>query len=202
MLSRWRWFAFAACTAGALALLHLAGVETSELVADPAAVGGFGAHVGMVSQLGLMVWGLAGGACLTAAAALRRERRDPGEATFLIATGALMLTLGVDDALLVHEEVIPDTLGVGEPVVFLLVGLLVAAYAVRFHRELLRSDRFLLGLGAGMLALSAAVDVPDAVPGTVEDYFKSLGIVALAAWCIKVSTDAIASRGAMTSSSP
>jgi hypothetical protein len=176
--------------AGSLAVLHVAGVETSDLGRDPAVVGGLGADVGMLSQLGLMLWGLAVGACLLAAAA-GYLRGDPQLAVFLASTAALLLVLGVDDALLIHEQVIPNKVGIAEEIVFLALGSLVLAYAARFRRELLGGDVILLGVGAAMLALTVAVDVLDALPLTVEDYFKLIGMVALAIWCFSTSLQAL-----------
>ena len=99
------WVAAAALALGGLlGGAELAGVPAGELTPDPNALADQPAHVGLLSLLGLLVWGGAVAALLVAALALRGLGGEGAQMRFLMATGAILLVIGVDDAAMVHER--------------------------------------------------------------------------------------------------
>jgi hypothetical protein len=178
------WIGFVAAAAAALVVLDAVGVKTSQLTRDAAAVAKQPPHVGLISTLGVMLWAATAGACLLAARALSALADDPERAEFLLATGAMLAALGIDDGLQVHENA-----RVPELVVYGLYGVVVLLYVTRYRELMLEEGRLLLGLGFGCLVLSAALDVPGVVPFTVEDFPKLTGLVALTAWAFSRSLD-------------
>jgi hypothetical protein len=186
----WKWIGFLITAAALLLGLDALGVETSELTRDPGAVAELSPHVGVISTLGVMLWAAAAGACLIAARALSLRGDDPERAEFLLATGAMLAVLGLDDGLQIHEH-IPQYAPIPEFVLYGLFGVVVLLYSFRYRELLLEDERFLLGFGFSLLAVGAALDVPGSVPFTVEDFPKLTGLVALSAWAFARSLDAL-----------
>lgn len=176
------WLALAA---GALALVlvgaHLAGIPPGELTPDPNSVAEQSAYVGVLSTLGVMLWGAVAAGCLLAGLVLRDA--DGRQSRFLLATAALALMLGIDDAALVHENVAPDSIGVPQRAVLALYGAIALAWAVAFRAQLWRSDVVLLGAAGVCFAASIAIDYLER-SRVVEDYFKYVGLLAFTGWAL------------------
>jgi hypothetical protein len=179
------WIGFVAAAAAALLVLDAVGVKASQLTRDAAAVAKQPPHVGVISTVGVVLWAAAAGACLLAARALSARADDPERAEFLLATGAMLAALGIDDGLQVHENA-----RVPEVVLYGLYGVVVLLYAIRYVDLLREEGRLLLSFGFGCLVLSAALDLVG-VPFTAEDFPKLTGLVALTAWAFSRSLDAL-----------
>lgn len=177
------WVVAAAALALLLVVADLAGVPPEELTPDPNSVAEQSAYVGVLSTLGVMLWGSMAAACLLAGAVLRGSGEPSSGSRFMLATGALFALLGVDDAALIHENVAPDSLGVPQRVVLGAYLALVAGWLVAFRAELSRSRPALLLCAAPCFAASLAVDFVDA-SRVVEDYFKYAGMFAVAGWAL------------------
>jgi hypothetical protein len=201
-----RWLAYLGWAAAVCLLVAaplLVGVDPIDLTQDPTSAGNRAGSLkpwtGAWSLLGVIGWALAAGSCLTAGAALWSLDGSAREvARFLLATGVLLGFLGVDDALLLHDAMIPEYLHVPEPVVLLVLGVLVLAYAARFSVQLLAGDRLTLALSVTALGLSAGSDAlaavlyelgggggeePELLPTVVEDGLKLFGLGLLMVWC-------------------
>lgn len=179
-----------AVAAFALAELGRAtGFEITDLLRDPNAVSGAPAWTGVVSTIGVLLWsGTA--AILLFAMVLLRGGGAP-EMRLIRFAAALTLVFALDDALMLHEEVLP-ALGIWEKVVYL-------AYAVFGIMTLVRAWT-LLHQGVGLffllaLSLLAGSMVVDAVPhalltaadlvtpaAILEDLLKLAGISLWAAF--------------------
>lgn len=177
------WIAAAAALAVVLALADLAGIPPEELTPDPNSVAEQSAYVGVLSTLGIMLWGAIAAACLLAGAVLRGAGGSSSGSRFMLATGGLFAVLGIDDAALIHENVAPDSLGVPQRVVLGAYLALVAGWLVAFRGELSRSRPALLLCAAPCFAASLAIDFVDA-SRVVEDYFKYAGMLAVAGWAL------------------
>jgi hypothetical protein len=185
-----------AVLAGALALgLALAGLDLADapvidLLRDPSVASDSPWWSGAISLVGLLLWASAAGMLLLTGVVVR-DGGDPERARFYLASAALIGWFAVDDALLVHEEVLPEELGVPRAVVIVVYGAAAVAWAVRFRHELLR-DAALVGLVAGGLGLSVLLDNANSLPGVdvgyrvavAEDYLKYVAVMALLAWAL------------------
>ena len=184
---------------GALALgLALVGLELADaplldLVRDPSYVSDSPWWTGSISLIGLLLWAAAAGMLLLTGVVLR-DGGEPRRARFFLASAALVGWLGVDDAVLVHEEILPDEVGDPRRVVLVLYGAVAAAWALRFRRELAR-DGALMAIVAGGFAASVLLDNADTLPGipagygvaVAEDYTKYVALSALLAWALLVT---------------
>lgn len=182
----------AGCVAFGLALvgLDLAGVHLTDLLGDPSVVSGSPWWSGSISLIGLLLWaGTAGMLLLTGLVVL--EGAEPERARFFLAFAALVGWFALDDAVLLHEEVLPDEIGVPRFAVIVLYGVVAAGWALRFRGHLTRHVG-LLGVVVGGFVISLVLDKADDLPGlepgyrtaVAEDYAKYVGVGALMTWVL------------------
>lgn len=155
------------------------GIPTEHFLRDMATLTGAPPYLGALSSIGILLWGASATICLFVAACL--PRRDAARAFWTYA-GILSIALAADDLFLFHEILFPFHLGIPEPMVYVLYGLLAAGFLVLFRRAILETEYVLLGLALGWFAASLAVDrwghlVLERGFWLVEDGFKMLGIV-------------------------
>jgi hypothetical protein len=178
-----------------LVVLRLAGADVIRLTGDPATSAGFGVSTGMFSIMGLLVFAAGAGACVVAALVL--QGHDVQRFRFFLATAALIAIVTLDDAFLLHEQVGPDKIGIPQPLIYLALGGVTAAWAVFFRDELLDSDVPVLiccavGFGGSLfLDVIEAGDVAEPNTATLEEWLKLWGIFALAVWCFAKARDAL-----------
>lgn len=187
-----------AAAATTISLLVLAadrfwGVDHYDLVRDPNAIANNPGYFGLVSNLGIVLW-IAGAVCaLQAHAALGRNRSSHlGAALFF--GGIFAAVMGLDDLFMLHEAI--ATTGIPELVVLVPHALLLATLA--YHAWFIRSGTpwVLLAAGIAAFGLSMAVDVYPAEFGGqvfIEESFKLLGIMLLAAYLVMTSRQALRS---------
>ncbi len=162
-----------------------------ELVTDVNSITEMPFYVGAISQLGMLLWAAAAAICLWSAAYLGRAGASPARRYVLFA-GLLTLALLLDDLFLIHEEVMPEYLGIPEKV--FLAGYLVAIVAFLYtnRAEILGSEYLLLGLALALFGASVFLDaIPNRFYDSVywmpkleklfEDGFKFAGI---ATWLV------------------
>lgn len=151
-------------------------IPPGDMLRDPAQVMDAPVYTGVISNLGLVLWGSTATLCVLAASLSRRLR---GYWTY---AAALTLLLFADDWLLLHDEVLPDAFGLPDLLVYAVYGLAVIFYLLRYRAVLLAGEWVLLLAALGWFAVSVGVDQLDGiveVPGLYlwEDGAKLLGIV-------------------------
>jgi hypothetical protein len=147
----------------AVIVLRAADVEVLDLFRDPAQLSPFLANhpwKGGLSMVGSLLWVAAATVCLFAGAVLRAYGGRGRKSTFLLATGVLLLLLGLDDAFVVHEEVAPIATGSdrSEQFVLLILAAAIAAWLVLFRREIAASAYLILMLAFAGLVSSFVLD--------------------------------------------
>ena len=155
-------------------------VPVSELTRDPSAVNDTPIYIGILSMFGLLLWAAAAAICLFSAVLTGRDARHRQAALFLFCSGLISLLLMLDDALLLHERVIPERLHIPEAGVFLSYVLIGLVYLMYFFRRILGSDYLLFLLALLFLGSSAAMDqfLPMSNLETfLEDSLKFTGII-------------------------
>ncbi|MGH7559304.1 MAG: hypothetical protein ACREMD_16275 [Gemmatimonadota bacterium] len=182
-----------------LAVVFLAlgatGVDALDLFRDPAELSRLRLPPweGSLSLLGYMIWIAASTACLLTVAAVR-HRRSSERVEFLAATGLIALLFGLDDALLLHENLADRFVGSSGGGVGVLVPYAVAilAWAYRYRGEILASRLglvFAAGLGfAGSLVLEFwpfLAQLPRA--DLLEEVLELGGVVMFAIYCVSES---------------
>ncbi|MDQ3460913.1 MAG: hypothetical protein M3498_16720 [Deinococcota bacterium] len=181
------------CCGGVYLLAKATGTPLSALTADPAAINRTSVYIGLLSNIGIMLWSATAAVGFLAAAVLRMLGHSP---LFLLASASLSVLLAVDDAFLLHERVIPRLLQIPEIVVYGGYGLLIGSYLLYFSRPILKTDYELLVLAFLCFAISVAIDI--ALPTTtrvtfVEDSFKLAGIVFWLLYFFRAAQSAIRS---------
>lgn len=161
-------------------------IPVSNFTRDPTAILRASPFVGLLSNLGVLLWCAATAVCLFCAAALRCQSVREEAPRFFLASGCLTLLLLVDDLFRLHDFILPTYGGLAQEVFYLLYGGLAAVYLVRFRVRLLKTNLPLLLSALGLLASSVLLDV---LPETllpwhflVEDGLKFLGIVGWAGY--------------------
>jgi hypothetical protein len=159
-------------------------IDMGVLTRDVAAQAELNWYTGFFSNLGLMIWG---GAVALGAFGWWQLRRGPGTRTLAIALGsytALSAFLGLDDMAQLHEEVIPDHLGIPEKGVYVAEAFMFLAFLILNRATLLRHAPVILAAALGGFGASVGADVLDKVlplPVVIEDGAKLIGICCWAA---------------------
>ncbi|MEX2447950.1 MAG: hypothetical protein WD404_04305 [Solirubrobacterales bacterium] len=172
--------------AALLGLLLLAlwaiGVE-GEPTSDAVSQAEVHALTGGVSTAGLLIWGATAGAAAMAGVALRGF--DQVEASrFLLISAAGIGYLGLDDALLLHEDILPNQAGISEPVVMALLVVGAIVWAVVFRALILTTDVALLAVAAIAFATSILIDLLGIWSIAGEDWVGYVGLAALCGWTV------------------
>ena len=175
----------------ALVVIRLqAGIQISYFTSDPSATVGEPSYIGLVSNVGILLWSGAAALCFFAFAMLRR--RIPNEkklSSFLLFSGLLTTLLLLDDLFLLHSNVhgsldVPNWLILAG---YMAIGFL---YLIRFAATIRETEYVPLIFALGFFGLSAVVD---ATPGNysgqqlAEEGAKLLGIVSWAVYLVRVS---------------
>lgn len=157
--------------------------------------------VGLLSDIGILIWTAAASICLFTSLVLRKWKSDRLVADFLLYSGVLTTLLMLDDFFLIHE-----TVALRDRYLFLAYLLGVVFIMVRFRKLIQHSAYELLFVSLFFFGLSLFVDVGqnrvEEVIGDwrilVEDGFKFLGIVGwfayFARYCFRALSPASSER--------
>jgi hypothetical protein len=180
--------------AGVLVARAAFGVDTTELMWDPAASQEYPDYVGYVSHASVLAW--TGGATAALLGASLLPRGVPARA-FLYAFGGFTAWLAIDDLFRVHENVghLAGT-SAAEAATVLSYGAVGAALVWRHRRFVVTMTPLpLLGLAALFFATSVGVDTlgaltfgEGALPGhyVIEDGSKLLGTIVWSTYLVMI----------------
>lgn len=151
--------------------------SVSSLTRDMAAIAHVHPLIGVVSNVGILLWCATAAICLFGRSLLR-EQGLHAEASFLLWAGLLTAMLLVDDLFMIHEYIAPVHFHVNEKVVLAVHACIAAAYLLRHRRLILTANYQLLAAAIGLFTASILVDITDAHGwwSLAEDGFKVLGI--------------------------
>jgi hypothetical protein len=171
--------AFIAAVLSVMVAFSSRGIEVGSLLRDPSAVLGLPLHVGLLSNVGVVIWAAGAGGLLLAGIALRALRRP--DAALFLSVGGLTLVLAADDLLQFHDSVGmgPVWFGIPQEVIVGTYGLVAAVLLVLHRSRILRLEgRWVLLVAAFALATSVGIDVidPDGIYIVYEDGAKIVGI--------------------------
>jgi hypothetical protein len=165
-------------------------VPIYHLMGDPAKISDSPFYLGMVTKFGILLWCAAAAICLFTSLYLKPLTLSLKHQRFLFFGGVITTILMLDDFFQLHEEVLPNYLGISEKIVYLAYAMMVALYLIKFHKIILNS-RYLLFLGLAfvsftlslLLDMRAIVDlvemglIYDRDRALLENGFKLFGIV-------------------------
>jgi hypothetical protein len=177
--------------AGLLGVLEVADVEVIDLFKDTIELRGDERLLpwkGAIGVLGGVAWFVAATCALLAAAVL-----PPGDGRrrYLAATAGVLALLGLDDALVIHDHLLPYLTGVrrSEKAMLGLLAATVLAWIIRYRHRLAESDLVLLGMSGLGLGGAFGIDVLKSLLALdfqgialLEEVSELLGLLTLVAW--------------------
>ena len=156
-------------------------VPVGVLMRDVFAVAGQPVYIGLISNLGILLWAAAATIWAVCWFVLRGNAETRRAARFCFWSFWFSLFLLLDDALMFHDELLPVFFGAREGVVIVGMGVIALAYGLRFGWQIITETAFVPELlAAGFLASSLLYDkiIPFSEMQTlVEDGLKLAGIV-------------------------
>lgn len=169
---------------------HTKDVPLGTLTRDP--LSGKPAYLGLLSQAGILLW--AAGAAVSFLGAWLLPWRDAGR--FMLSAGVLTTMLCIDDAFLLHDEVLP-LVGVPEELIYAVYLGLLLGFLLLFARRILKTGYPLLGLALAFLGISVVADawgLPWLDPYLIEDGAKFIGITMWSAYLFHTSGSLVRTR--------
>ena len=146
---------------------------------EPAAILNFNPFLGIMSNLGVLLWTFSAAICLFVAVLLMKNgSRKIG--AYLLYSGILTFVLLVDDFCLLHEHIFPQYLNVSEKVFYGAYILAMLFFFILFAKIILQTDYIILLIACAFLALSIVADLvlrQTGIAVLIEDGFKLFGIV-------------------------
>jgi hypothetical protein len=133
-------------------------ISIRQLMQDPTTVLEAPFYIGLVSNIGILLWAAAAATCLFIPTFLPRLINQETR-LFLLASGLLTGLLLFDDFFLLHDEILPIHLGISGKLYGIVYILLILLYLYRFQATILQSPYTILILALGFFATSAAVDL-------------------------------------------
>lgn len=180
-----------------LLLLHYSSnIPIEQLTKDPVSVGRLPAHTGFLSQIGLFFWSASAALCFFSTSLLSNQPHLHRLKRFLLNSGLLTLLLGLDDAFLLHEAVLPAW-GIPEKVVLLCYLGFVGFYLFHSFSVIRQTDYVLLNVALFCFGVSVVVDGAYRLIGDqylLEDGAKLVGIVSWLMYFFQVGRASIALR--------
>lgn len=164
---------------GAVVVAYFTDTSLDQLTRDPASATRTQFYIGFVSNIGLMVWAGTVATCTLASRLLWRTDQH-SQAHFFLASAGISLMLLLDDAFLLHENVIPQIFHVPEIAVYVVYGMLIVSYLIYFRNDIFGTDYTLLIMALSGFGFSLFIDFFDTdtiVYTFLEDAFKFTGIV-------------------------
>lgn len=159
------------------------GIPLKHMMGDPAAVAGWPFYLGLVSNVGGILWTAAASIFLFSFRVQRASGGNAEHARFLLCSGLFVGVLGLDDFFMLHEDVLPKYFAIGQWLVVGSYGLAAALYVVRFASVIAQGAYPVFVAAVAMLAASVALDqiqdrfsIAFAGIGFCEDAAKLLGI--------------------------
>ncbi len=160
-------------------------LPVGDLTRDPAVVAGTHPFVGWLSNVGILGWCAAASICLFTAGVLGNQHVRRGTRRFLCAAGLFTLLMLIDDLFMLHDEVFPVYLGIGETPFYWFYGVVLGVLILVFRERILSTDHFVLVVSLLCFGASVFFDLLSKhtwVTGLflIEDGFKLFGIVSWA----------------------
>ena len=165
---------------------HYFNVPVEKLTRDPAAVNNYHPFIGIISNIGILIWCSSASICLFFAFFIKRENIEYYQ--FLLNAGILTSLLLLDDLFMFHDYIFPESLGISEKSIYVIYMLYILIFLLKFNGLILKSNYILFITGLFFFASSIAIDQliqPIKITYFFEDGCKFLGIAAWASYFIR-----------------
>lgn len=157
-------------------------VSIGFLTRDPAEIMETHTYIGMISNLGVVLWAAAAAICLFTASVVGRGRKGQEMSLFFKMSGALCTLLLLDDLFLLHERVFPNRLHTPQETVMIGYACLLLTYLGWFRGIIHETEFIFLFSALTCFVIAALADAagdfdPRLKSHMLEDGFKFLGII-------------------------
>lgn len=155
-------------------------IPFEKFTGDPAMITNSNPFVGVVSNLGILLWCTTSSICFFSGSIIYNI--DKKSALFLIFSGVFSTILLFDDFFMIHDYAIYYLVSSdnGQYAILTLYAIFSILYLLRFYKIIIEGNYFILGLAFIFLGLSVVIDMIFESSGLeyfIEDSFKFLGIV-------------------------
>jgi hypothetical protein len=170
---------------------YYSNIPISRFTRDPLAITGGNPFLGIISNIGVIIWSATIAICLFAYTLSITSKKSNDVLRFILFGGLISLILLLDDLFMLHERIYPKYFGIHEISLFLVYGALVLFYLFKFRKIVIKTDLVYLLLTAIFFSMSIVVDLlPEKTlypwHHLFEDGFKFLGIVSWFGYLIAV----------------
>lgn len=135
-----------------------ASIPLRQLMLDPTEAMRVPFYTGIIANLGILLWAATASICLYISIFLGHWMSRAWKNFFLV-SGLLTLLLLADDALRLHDEILPVYLGIKGDFLGIIYVLLVVLYLFLFRGLIFQHSYIFLAMALGLFAVSAATDV-------------------------------------------
>jgi len=161
------------------------GVPIERFTRDPAALTDSNPFLGVISNIGILLWCASAAVCVFSYLIVRESGQDREVRLFFLLFGLLTLLLMIDDLFLFHEEVFLKNLHLDERITYVGYIAIMVSIVYRMRVTILNTDYILLLASFVFFSCSIMIDlISDLIPDTVipwqylfEDGMKFVGIV-------------------------
>jgi hypothetical protein len=143
------------------------GITLRQLMLDPTEVMHVPFYIGIVSDIGILLWAATVSICLFVSTFLAQWVSKAWR-NFFLASGLLTVVLLLDDLLRIHDEILPVYLGIKGDFIGIVYVLLISLYLFRFRTLILQQPYEFLVMALGFFAISVAIDV---APTALKEQF-------------------------------
>jgi hypothetical protein len=161
--------------------LHkLFNIPMEEFVLDPSEIMKAPFYFGVMSNMGIVLWGIASALGIFSFIALSPAAKQLGSPRLMLALSLFTLLLMADDQLRIHENIFGHYLNIRERYVFITYFVIILVISAVYWRSLLASDLLILAAVVFFLASSTIIDQTEiefAGEALVEEGGKFIGIV-------------------------
>ena len=161
------------------------GISIAILMNDPFSTMNAPIYTGISSNIGIIFWFSAAAICLYSYMIIKNNIYDKSVKLFVLFTGILTLYLALDDFFMLHE-IYRDFLHVPEILTYIIYGILMVVYLLKFSNMILESEySILLILAFIFMGSSIMFDTMQKISfipkipyrNFFEDGFKLIGII-------------------------
>jgi hypothetical protein len=140
-----------------LAISLRTGIPVAMFTRDPADITDSSPFLGVLSNIGILLWCASATICFFAALFLKRKNAG-GMAVFFFISGLITSMLLADDLFLLHERIFPEYFHWRQRYVYLSYVAITFVYLLRFRATILKSNFVTLVLAFGFFFLSIVID--------------------------------------------
>jgi len=156
-------------------------INISFFTRDPMAITGNNPFLGLISNIGIILWSFSVAICFFSYTLLKIMKKRHNSLEFIMFGGTISFLLLSDDLLMLHEKVFPKIFRINEKILFLFYGGLILFYLLKFREKILENDILLILSALFFFGFSIVIDaLPDSLLPwhyLFEDGLKFFGIV-------------------------